>query len=296
MHRLVILFCSLAPSIVLLQYGIAKARARWDDPTIWEAFFGGGVATMLVLIPGLLMKSVFAIDAMSSVQAAATNAFVIAAIPEEAMKLGVVFYMIKRHSDDASRHDLITLSFAVGLGFAAIENISYLLLPGDWQFVAFNRAMLSVPGHGVDGLAMGASLTTAELFPRRRRFWLIMALVIPILMHASFDFPLMLFAKNPAFVGVLPAWFVMLILTTIAVVWWSNKVRAATQQMQDPRASSSSMRLAGIAMLLFAPLLALGALLQDSYLGIVGAVALGILPSILSIDLLSTSFRSVRPA
>src|SRR5581483_198627 len=196
MHRLAILFFALAPSIVLLQYGVAKARARWDDSLIWEAFFSGGVATIFVLVPALLLKSVFAIDAMSSVHAAATNALVVAAIPEEAMKLGALFYMIKRHGDDAGRHDLITLAFAVGLGFAAIENIGYLLAPGDWQLVAANRAMLSVPGHGLNGLAMGACLTAAELHPRHRRLLLIASLAIPILMHASYDFPLMLFAKN----------------------------------------------------------------------------------------------------
>jgi hypothetical protein len=210
------------------------------------------------------------------------------------MKLGAVFYIIRRHGDDGGRRDPITLSFAVGLGFAAIENISYLLLPGDWQLVAFNRAMLSVPGHGLDGLAMGASLTAAELFPRRR-LWLIMALVIPILMHASFDFPLMLFAKNPAFVGVLPAWFVMLILTTIAVVWWSNKMRDAAEQTYDPRAGSGNPRRTGVVMLLLAPVLAFGALLGDGYLGVVGAAALCILPSILSIDLLRTGFKPIRP-
>ena len=294
MHRLVILFCALAPSIVLLQYGIAKARARWDDSLIWEAFFSGGVATIFVLVPALLLKSAVAIDAMSSVHAAATNALVIAAIPEEAMKLGALFYMIRRHGDDAGGYDLITLAFAVGLGFAAIENIGYLLAPGDWQLVAANRAMLSVPGHGLNGLAMGACLTAAELHPRHRRLWLIMALVIPILMHASFDFPLLLFAKNPAFVGVLPAWFVMLILTTIAVVWWSNKMRAAAQPTYDPRAGSVNPRLTGVMILLFAPLLALGALFQGGYLGVAGAAALSILLSILSIDLLRTGFRPVR--
>lgn len=292
MHRLIILFCALAPSIVLLQYGVAKARARWDDPAIWEAFFSGGVATMFVLVPAMLLKSMFAIDAMSSVHAAATKAFVVAAIPEEAMKLAAVFYVVKRHGDDAGRHDLITLSFAVGLGFAAIENISYLLLPGDWQLVAFNRAMLSVPGHGLDGLAMGAFLTAAELSPLRRRFWRIMALAVPILMHASFDFPLMLFAKNQAFFGVLPAWFVMLILTTLAVVWWSNRVRAAAEQTYGPGDGSGNPRLTGIVMLLLAPVLAFGALLGGGYLGV---AALCILPSILSIDLLRSSSRTVQP-
>src|ERR1700674_4910544 len=152
MHRLAVLFFALAPSIVLLQYGIAKARARWDDAMIWEVYFSGGMAALLALSAELLLMNLIAIDAMPPVHGAATKAFFIAAIPEELAKFAMLFLAIKRYGRDADRDDMITLSFAVSLGFAAIENLGYLLLPGDWHLVALNRAALSVPMHGLDGL------------------------------------------------------------------------------------------------------------------------------------------------
>jgi RsiW-degrading membrane proteinase PrsW (M82 family) len=291
MHRLVILVCALAPSLVLLQYGIAKARARWDDAMIWETYFAGGMAALLALLAEHLVKDATAIGSMSPVYSAATEAVFIAAVPEETAKFVMLFFAIKRYGNGTDRHDMITLSFAVALGFAAIENLGYLLLPGDWQLVALNRAALSVPMHGLDGLAMGACLTAAGL-SRYRGFWLSASLIVPILMHAFFDFPLMLVARNQGFAGVLPAWLLLQVLMTIGVLWWCNRMRAAAGPAYDWAQGSSNPRLVGIVMLLLAPLLALTALLLGSNLGI-AAAAMFVLPSIFAIDLLWTSPRLI---
>jgi RsiW-degrading membrane proteinase PrsW (M82 family) len=287
MHRLAILVCALAPSLVLLQYGIAKAQTRWDDAMIWETYFTGSMAAMLALLSEHVLKKAIAIDAMSPVHGAATEALFVAAIPEELAKLVVLFFVLKRHGNEADRHDFINLSFAVALGFAAIENLGYLLLPGDWHFVALNRAALSVPMHGLDGLAMGAFLTAASLSRRNRGIWLCAALIVPILLHALFDFPLMLVARKPGFSGVLPAWLLLEVLLTIGVLWWSNRMRAAAD-LSGFQQGAINPKHVGIAIFLLAPLLALSAILQGSSVGI-AAVAMFIVPSIFAIDLLWTN-------
>ena len=110
MHRLVILVCALAPSIVFLQYGIAKARLRWNDAMVWEVYFSGGMAALIALLLELLLKKAIAIDTMSPVNGAATEALFIAAIPEELAKLAMLFVAIKRYGGDTKRHDMIILS------------------------------------------------------------------------------------------------------------------------------------------------------------------------------------------
>ncbi|MEH2564351.1 RsiW-degrading membrane proteinase PrsW (M82 family) [Bradyrhizobium sp. AZCC 2289] len=295
MHRLGILFCATAPSLVLLQYGIAKARARWDDRTIWEAFFSGGMATIFVLLPEMLLKKAFPVDVMSPVHGAVTQAFVIAAIPEEIAKFAAILYAIKRYGAGDDRHDVITTSFAVALGFAAIENLAYLLAPGEWPLLAASRAVLAVPMHGLNGLAMGSFLTVAQFHPRQRRVWLTAALAVPMLLHAGYDFPLMLITRNEAFFGVLPAWFLMVVLSTICVLCLCNKVRAFAERVYVPLNGASSPRLSGAVLLLLVPILASITLVGAGNFGIVGAAAFSILPAILGIDLLRTSSK-VSPA
>ncbi len=289
MHHLGILFCAIVPSLVLLQYGIAKARARWNDQMIWEAFFSGGMAIIFVLLPVMLLKKAFPVDAMSPVHGAMTQAFVIAAIPEEIAKFAAIFYAIKRYGAGEDRHDMITLSFAVALGFAAIENLAYLVAPGEWPLLAAGRAVLAVPMHGLNGLAMGSFLTAAQLHPRQRQIWLTAALTVPMLLHAGYDFPLMLFTRNQAFFGVLPAWFLMVVLSTICVLCLCNKVRASAERGYVPLDGASSPRLIGAALLLLVPILAGITLVSAGDFGIVGAAAFTVLPAILGIDLLCTS-------
>jgi len=303
MDRLLILLCAMAPSIVFLQYGVAKAHGTWDDALIWNAFFAGGVSAALVFLPELALKELLAVKAMSPLHGAATDALVITAIPEEIAKFAALFYAVRRYGGDAVRHDMITLSLAVALGFAAIENLAYLVAPGDWQHLAFDRALTAVPGHGIDGLAMGASITAARLYDRRRALWLAAALAVPILLHAGYDFPLMLVERNRALYGVLPAWFLMSILATIGVLYFCNSVRAAAVaadhragRMQDRPERSWSPQRTGIAMLLFIPLLAVVKLILNGQFGIVDASAVGMLPAIFGIDLLCTGPRSLRSA
>ena len=145
--------------------------------------------------------------------------------------------------------------------------------------------------HGLDGLAMGACLTAAGLSRLHRPGWLIAALVVPILMHALFDFPLMLVTKNSGFAGVLLAWIFLETFVTIGVLWWCNNMRAAAVHAYGLLHEPGSPRIAGILILLCAPLLALIALLQDSHSGI-AAVAMLITPAIFGIDLMYTGSKS----
>jgi RsiW-degrading membrane proteinase PrsW (M82 family) len=224
MERILILFCAMIPSIAFLQYGIVKARATWGDPMIWESFCTGGLCAVVIMLPELLLKKTLGISAMTPLHGAATEALFVVAIPEELTKLGGLLYVITRYGDRTIQYNMIMLSLATALGFAAIENLTYLIRPVEWQLLAFGRALTAVPFHGILGLAMGAFLTAAELYQRDRNVWLPAAIVAPILLHAGYDFPLLLVARNQALSGILPAWLLMSILTGSAVVYLCSKM------------------------------------------------------------------------
>ena len=292
MHRLAILLCALTPSLVLLQYGLAKARSGWSNWIIWESFFAGGFASVVVLLPELLLKTVLGIDAMSPVHGSVVGAFMVAGIPEELAKFGAILYVIKRYGDGSDRHDMITLSLAAALGFAMIENIAYLGAFGDLWHLGLSRAFLAAPIHALNGLAMGAFLTGAQLTRRHRGLWIAAALLVPMVLHGSYDFPLLLVAKAPGFFGVLPAWFLLLPLLAVPILLFSNKMRVAARAhgvvLQMDGGDLWSPRIIGVALILLVPVLAILSLFQDGRFGLVGAAGLGILPAIFGIDLLFT--------
>ncbi|MBV8730860.1 MAG: PrsW family intramembrane metalloprotease, partial [Acidobacteriia bacterium] len=93
--------------------------------------------------------------------------------------------------------DGVVYGTAVGLGFATVENIGYVLnAHAHWGTVAIARSVLSVPLHGAFGAIAGAYVARARfagvlgsgrgvLWHRRRLF--AMAWLVPTLLHAAFD-------------------------------------------------------------------------------------------------------------
>ena len=87
--------------------------------------------------------------------------------------------------------DAIVYGVVTALGFAAVENVLYVYEGG--LGVAVMRALLSVPGHAIDGVFMGIFYGAAKRCQIRydkagcgRNLRL--ALIIPTIMHGFYDF------------------------------------------------------------------------------------------------------------
>jgi len=104
--------------------------------------------------------------------------------------------------------DTVVYGAAAGLGFAAYENLAYLVQHADmWQSLAALRSVLTVPFHGALGIIAGAYLAIARSGAalgahRRHHDWAhissrILVLAGPVALHAGFDFPLLTLQKNP---------------------------------------------------------------------------------------------------
>jgi hypothetical protein len=104
--------------------------------------------------------------------------------------------------------DTVVYGAAVGLGFAAYENLAYLIHHAEmWRSLAILRSLLTVPFHGALGIIAGAYLAlarsgTALGAHRHRRDWArlssrLLMLMGPLALHAAFDFPLLTLQQHP---------------------------------------------------------------------------------------------------
>ena len=117
--------------------------------------------------------------------------FVIVACSEELAKLLPVRLAAWGHPAFDYRFDAIVYSVSSALGFAAVENILYVL-QSDLR-TAVSRAILSVPGHFFFAVSMGLLLSRAKQAEccgqlRRRRMLALLALAVPTLLHGLWDF------------------------------------------------------------------------------------------------------------
>jgi RsiW-degrading membrane proteinase PrsW (M82 family) len=122
--------------------------------------------------------------------------FVVAGFTEEGFKALVLIPILTKKKEFAKRVDGITYSVYLSLGFATVENLIYLLAEDhDIVFqVALNRAFISIPAHIMFAIAMGYYLSKYKFCDskKKKRKYLILSVLVPILMHGIFDFILMI--------------------------------------------------------------------------------------------------------
>src|SRR5437868_538298 len=198
---------AVAPALLILWLVIAAGERPGSPAKVWVAFFLGA-ASILALGP---VRAPFAlILAMPEnpwLAQALRSVFAVAA-PEEIVKIVVIVAVSARRRAFADPMDTVVYGAATGLGFAAYENLAYLVQHADmWRSLAALRSVLTVPFHGALGVIAGAYLAiarsgTALGAHRHHRDWAristrISILLVPWLLHSGFDFPLLTLQQYP---------------------------------------------------------------------------------------------------
>jgi RsiW-degrading membrane proteinase PrsW (M82 family) len=222
---------AIAPPLVILAYGATKITGSWKPEAVWSAFFLGAFGTFGALGIELAVKQLGFSAGSYPVVTSATTAVFAAAIPEESIKFFVLVVLAEKHVDVRRLQDVIVLGLAVSLGFATLENFLYVISNDDWKTIAALRAITAVPGHGLDGLAMGALLVSARLNGIKesgiKEIWSAKyALIVPVLLHAAYDFPLLAIEQKVARPWFGVSWIVVLVLSSVFVIRLFNQVLA----------------------------------------------------------------------
>ena len=302
MDRWVTLLSAVTPGLLALAYGVTKTRSRWNNEALWTAFLLGALSVIAVLPIELAVRWLIDFSTLAPLMKAGALALFEAAIPEETIKFLVLIGAAETHVDARRRQDIIVLAIAVSLGFATVENFVYLLAPQHWGLAVTARALTAVPGHGIDGLAMGALLTFARVQPARRHMWLALALLIPVIMHAAYDFPIFVIRSHAFGPGTLKwiivLWSAILLISSLVSVCLCNWILPLARQAD--RTSGRDTRTSAPA----APLVAVGAVLLITALALVAFIywskdtsalatsaIFSILPTVLAADLIWTGVR-----
>jgi protease PrsW len=198
---------AVAPALLVLWLVVAADERPGPPAKIWAAFlFGAASISLLGLVRAPFLSILPAPE--NPFLAQGMHSLFGVALPEEAVKLLVIVAVSARRRSHADPMDTVVYGAAAGLGFAAYENLAYLIQHADmWRSLAALRSVLTVPFHGALGVIAGAYLAiarsgTALGAHRRHRDWArfssrILILAAPVALHAAFDFPLLTLQKNP---------------------------------------------------------------------------------------------------
>ncbi|MBQ0020379.1 MAG: PrsW family intramembrane metalloprotease [Bacteroidales bacterium] len=181
---------SLAPALVLLIV-ILIADRRKPEPfsEVILALMGGIVSIVLCLILGTQTQGLaMDVEDPLGVFRSFNESFFGAGLPEELAKLIVLYLLVRRNKYFDEQVDGIVYAALIGLGFAAYENVLYVVGAEDVEGTAAVRAILSVPGHFMFALLMGYWFSRFWWDKTHRFRKLFLALFIPVIAHTAFDF------------------------------------------------------------------------------------------------------------
>lgn len=224
----ILLAIAVLPVIVLMIF-IYRQDKYQKEPikSLAKAFIGGMMAIPLDIVIVTGINSALRNTAIANT--VFFSAFLEAGIPEELSKFLIFMLLIWRDKNFDEYFDGIVYATFIGLGFACIENIEYVLSYGFQTGVV--RALLSVPGHFLFGVVMGYFLSMAKFQSKRRGFYLISGLLLAMFTHGLFDWLLMVSSSlGPAIGGLI---YIVFLWGDIKL--WKLGLRYINKQQENSR-------------------------------------------------------------
>ena len=200
---------AIAPALLVLWLVIAADERPGPPARVWLAFLLGAASISLLGVARAPFAAILAVPGNPWMTQGLRSVFGVAA-PEEIVKVLVIVVVSipVRRRTYSDPMDTVVYGAAAGLGFAAYENLAYLVQHADmWRSLAALRSVLTVPFHGALGIIAGAYIAIARAGTalganRHHRDWArisswVLALFAPVALHAAFDFPLLVLQKHP---------------------------------------------------------------------------------------------------
>ena len=178
------LWIAAAPAVLLILLFIHLDRKRPEPLSqVTKVVLLGA----LLCFPAALIELIEAAalgDELIHAQGRVVEAFLVAALTEEVLKLSVVLVCLWRRSHFDEVMDGILYTVAASLGFALLENVLYSL--GHPQ-LGLVRSITAVPLHAVASGIMGYCVGRARMAQTHVVAWLLLGLALSVVIHGFYD-------------------------------------------------------------------------------------------------------------
>ena len=214
-ENFLILLLAIAPAIILIAYiYFIDKKQREPIPQILKGFLFGVVSAFVAIIAALFLADTnFYTDTYTNIIDAGRTALFGAALPEEAAKLFMLWLLVRKNKYFDEHIDGIVYAVAISMGFAAFENILYLVDNyEEWLSVGLSRAVLSVPGHYAFAVLMGYYYSKIHFGISNSFKDKAMILLAPVIVHTIFDWILFTISIAPALATLLTIIFIIFVI------------------------------------------------------------------------------------
>lgn len=219
---MVLLLSALAPVAAVIVYIYVKDKYEKESKRyLTLAFVLGGVVSIIITTILYLFFDLFLpLPDDYSILQQFVKAFFVVGFIEEFSKYLMVRGFLQPRTVFNEPYDGIIYAVMVSMGFAAVENIMYVLQGG--IDVAFLRAFTAIPAHATFGIIMGYYMGKAK-FSKNKFKWNLIGLFTAVLFHGAYDFFL--------FIGFIPGISIGAFVSLIVGVILSKRAIKAHQEI-----------------------------------------------------------------
>lgn len=224
---LFLLAAALLPPLILMWIVDRMDKVEKEPRALlWGLFLRGVLAMFPILVLEVVADQFIDFFYWSPMVYLFLAYFVVPGFIEEGIKYRVLLRRTWNEPNFNYRFDGVVYAVFVSLGFAAVENVMYVLTSGFSTAVA--RAIFSIPGHAMFGVVMGAGIGRAKwLFDHnqreqaaaaRSRAWILAAIL-----HGFYDFLLV------GFGWIFYVYFILLLIYVIRLLRQSAREDGPTR-------------------------------------------------------------------
>jgi RsiW-degrading membrane proteinase PrsW (M82 family) len=214
MGFLILMALALAPGAAIVVYIYLKDKhEREPVGLLIKSFLYGVLSIVVTLVISSVLRSFVIIDE-TKVFDQAINAFLLVALVEEFSKFIFVRGLLYRNKNFNEPFDGIVYALMVGMGFATLENVLYVVEGG--ASVAIMRMFTAVPAHATFAILMGFFLGKAK-FEHKKGHYTWYALGIAACFHGAYDYFLFISFVPGIWLGAFVSLFIGIYLSRKAI-------------------------------------------------------------------------------
>ncbi|MGE4213635.1 MAG: PrsW family glutamic-type intramembrane protease [Anaerotignaceae bacterium] len=212
---------ALAPVLLFLFFMFIKDRYE-KEPII--LLFVGTLYGFYLAAPVLAIDELLMGMKIGEKYPVLFSAFITSAANEEGIKLLFLAFLMHKNREFNEPVDGIVYSVFIALGFAGAENIIYVLSPTlGGVGTALQRAIFSVPGHGLFAIAMGYYFAYWHYYKKGTKY-LFLSFFVPWLLHGLYNFILL----------VDVSWYLFIFIPYQILLWTGGILKINTMLKASP--------------------------------------------------------------
>lgn len=207
---------AIAPVFIIIFYIYIKDKYEKEPKRLllYNFLLGAIVSILVTTILYYMFDYVLPLQDKNSIFQQFIKAFFVVGLTEEFSKYIIVRYYAQPKPAYNEPFDGIVYAVMVSMGFAATENIFYVL-EGGYQ-TALVRAFTAIPAHATFGILMGYFMGKAK-FSKNKIVLNLVGLLLAILFHGAYDFFLFIDFVPGIWVGAFISLFSGIVLSKKAI-------------------------------------------------------------------------------